>query len=977
MEDTKFTKSDIVQLKSYSTLKAYCEQQLGKDAKTRQGGVYPCPWGDHENNKLQLSEAESGVGLANCFACGRGGSVVDVASGVLGLDPKKDFTKVLHHIADVVGYRPRSSRMKTRSTRATTNKATTTTDKATDKATTDQGTDKPPFSQAQAWACVKKAHEDVDALTAWAQRLNLPLAALARLTDSSSIKTALLGLDERGKLLYMYPSLDAQGVPFFSAVKVRALPNAKMRFSNWKGGRFSTLWGALAIEADTETVIITEGESDALAVMYSLEISLERAHGDFSKIAVVAKPNASTFRKEWAGMLKGKEIILAVDADEAGQIGAKKTIEALHQAGVKQVYTWLAPEGIKDARDAFQHESPYRLVDDIITNKELAKVPALPDNVGIIEDCNADAMPIICLGEEGKNNVYWSLVNKAMYKLSANEHNPNNMLRMATVEHFASWICPSAEKDDIQNPKLEKAILNRASKTLLEMTKGRQFNASHMRGAGVWADSQGLIYNAGESCFLSSHDGGNHSLVPVSNIQGGFIYSKSSSTPSPAEQALSDDAALKVLELFKARTWASPFSGELLVGWLVCSALSGALPFRPHVWVNAPAGTGKTFLRDDILAGFGQFSLALDGAESTEAGLRGALNGGALPVVWDELERDAGDSRKETNINKVIALIRNATKGGKILKGVSGGGGVTRQEIKASFMLFSIDHALEKDSDISRFLCLRLMKARNAEIQGLLQNQVEGRAIVSDKAFFSRFITRILREYPAMLENITALDKHLQIQGHNPRSCEMFACLFAGYHAFACGGNISSADLVMVDSLLKQRNEQAEMQTSDPMRAIECLLNHTESIGGARRFSLRQIIEIERDSKNGNEPTEYIEERATVIFVLNKLGLAWHTFSKTGEQCLLIKTKGGAYKPIFAHGEFESRPLIPLLMEGGKKGDVSSLGIQCKDVRISSPNEQVKQEEGEIKPYQVYEKKAAGLRAPELCLCIPEHLIFP
>ena len=68
-------------------------------------------------------------------------------------------------------------------------------------------------------------------------------------------------------------------------------------------------------------------------------------------------------------MLVGKDIILVVDADEAGIKGADKTAKILRAAGVRRIFTWLPPDGCKDARAAFNPSAPSNLAESIITNK--------------------------------------------------------------------------------------------------------------------------------------------------------------------------------------------------------------------------------------------------------------------------------------------------------------------------------------------------------------------------------------------------------------------------------------------------------------------------------------------------------------------------------------------------------------------------------------------------------------------------------
>lgn len=949
MKSLRYTAKEIAHLKSYANLYQFCTAKLGKPERLGGGKVFfPCPYSDqHQRSKLELREHE-GIGYAKCWACDRDGTVIDIAAHLLGLDARKDFTRILDEVARVVGVAARAPEGE--ATRPQAKEST--------------------ISQAKAWECVERAQASPDVLLGWAERLHLPLEALQAYTCKESPRAALLGLDNNGRLAYMYTSLDSAGAVYFTGVKLRALPHEKSRFTSWKGSKPASLWGALSLQDDTATVIITEGESDALALLYSLRCWAEQSPehaAEGARLAVVAKPSASTFSQEWAHRLKGLDVILTVDADEAGKKGATQTIKKLRDAGVGTIYTWQAQGVAKDPRDAFDAQNPSALLADVLTAKELAEAATPAPSVQI---------PIIPLGEEGKLNVYWSQVNNRLYRLSANEHTSKHLLRMAKLQDFAQWLYPHMDEETIQ--KSRRVILDTAGDRLLELTAGMSFDSSRVRARGVWVDSEAgeIIYNAGNACYLCSADAPTPQLVD--KVRGRYIYDAGTALPHPSAEPLTDKEGASVVQFLEARTWDMPHSGELLAGWLVCGMLAGALPFRPHVWVNAPANTGKTYLRDDILRILGAVAVPLDGAESTEAALRAELNGAALPVVWDELEQDSGDRRKESNIERIVALIRNATKGGVIKKAVIGGGAAKTYEVRAAFMLFSIAHSLKKDSDMSRFLCLRLRKASNTAIAAITTQQREGRELIAQSSFQPRLISRLLQQYPFIMRNIAKVEAYLNERGHAPRRCEMLAALLAGSHALGVGGDITPALLAHADEVATSYSERDEQQQSDSQRALETLLAHPITVKG-RQLRLGQLVEIEHDYLNGIAPDEFIEERTDAYAILNGYGLGWHISqapSDKGAQYLRILPKMELLKPAFLGSAFQNRPLVPLFMEVGKKGDISPIGILCKNVRLSTPTKAQYTASACINPYAV-ESSPSRQRQPVTCLLVPSALIFP
>lgn len=106
-----------------------------------------------------------------------------------------------------------------------------------------------------------------------------------------------------------------------------------------------TLYGADKLVAGDTTVVITEGELDAL-VLWSQNIP-----------AVSSTGGALSFQAEWAQLLEGKEVYICFDNDNAGAEGMVKALSHLPEAKII-----LLPEmvGIKDVSDYVAHGHDFR-----------------------------------------------------------------------------------------------------------------------------------------------------------------------------------------------------------------------------------------------------------------------------------------------------------------------------------------------------------------------------------------------------------------------------------------------------------------------------------------------------------------------------------------------------------------------------------------------------------------------------------------
>ena len=376
------TSADITALKSPDVLHAYCRAALGAGKQVGRLMFYPCPYGAHSRPKLEVSERD-GVGVAMCRACDRGGTVYDVAAGVLGLDARKDFPAVVQAVADAVGYvlrddaaeTPRKShrKRKTGFSRPLGAVAAPAPARPVEKPLEYLPTDE----EAAAFDAVRRAAARPDVISWWADRLGLPLDVMMFHTDIQEAGAlGLLGLGKGGRLLYVYTHRPAAGEPVrVVGVKTRNLPGVEPRFL--MRGSKQMPWGWDAVDAAC-LVFVTEGESDTLAVRAALWAWLDDwAHNEPDTFpaadawpVVVGKPDAGTFRDTWARGLVGKDVVLIVDNDDAGRKGAEKTAGILRAAGVRRVFRWTPPAGAKDARAALDATRPWLLADDLMENRK-------------------------------------------------------------------------------------------------------------------------------------------------------------------------------------------------------------------------------------------------------------------------------------------------------------------------------------------------------------------------------------------------------------------------------------------------------------------------------------------------------------------------------------------------------------------------------------------------------------------------------
>lgn len=155
---------------------------------------------------------------------------------------------------------------------------------------------------------------------------------------------AHLGTHE-SKLGFIYPH----------GLKLRWQDAAGERRIAWVFGSNGELWRQDRLASSSvRTVYVCEGETDGISL---LDAGMETD----STVAVVAIPGASCWRQEWNALFAGRNVLVATDADDAGEKAAKRIVGELD--GVAARVARINPlallpedrrEGVKDIGDCHE-----------------------------------------------------------------------------------------------------------------------------------------------------------------------------------------------------------------------------------------------------------------------------------------------------------------------------------------------------------------------------------------------------------------------------------------------------------------------------------------------------------------------------------------------------------------------------------------------------------------------------------------------
>ena len=312
------------------------------------------------------------------------------------------------------------------------------------------------------------------------------------------------------------------------------------------------------------------------------------------------------------------------------------------------------------------------------------------------------ACPVIALGINGKTSFFVDTSGQLL-PISASEWGKKILLQLFAGRHqFLHWAWPRLSAKTFQINGLE---VDEAMSCLISAAQRRGIfsAADRIRGRGAWVTKGGLIWHAGDQIFRV--EGRQLQASPPGEIDGVFYPNLPKATVPWSEPVPEDDNPAHVLlEALRSWNWERPTLDPLLViGWIGCAFLGGALDWRPHLYTTGDKGVGKSTLHFLIKSVLG--ASLHSSADTTPAGIYQRVKQDSLPVAIDELEA-TDDNRRALG---VVSLARLASSGAVMFRGGSEHEGVEFQ-LRNTFFMSGINPPPMNAADRSRLALLNLGK---------------------------------------------------------------------------------------------------------------------------------------------------------------------------------------------------------------------------------------------------------------------------
>ncbi|MCA3266296.1 MAG: bifunctional DNA primase/polymerase, partial [Azospirillum sp.] len=394
------------------------------------------------------------------------------------------------------------------------------------------------------------------------------------------------------------------------------------------------------------------------------------------------------------------------------------------------------------------------------------------------KEASAKSNRIQFLGKNRGTYYYMSTREKQIVALGRNDHTKLNMIALAALDFWENKFGEEGYEGGVT------IDWDRAADWMMgESDKIGIFNPDNIRGRGAWVDGNRIVQNLGDALMIDGL------MVPFEQYQGRYVYEQGEPMSRSDEKPLKVEEARKVLDIFRRLRWQDNLSGVLIAGWSVTAPICGAMPWRAHGWLTGGAGSGKSWIQNNIINPLlAKTNMAVQ-SSTTEAGIRQTLQSDALPVVFDEIESE--DRHAQMRVQAILELMRQASSENSASIKKGGGNQVARAyNIRSQFLLSSIQVSLKQQADQTRVTVMRLREPAPKDKHELYQKErAEFEKLKQDvlttitPEFSRRFVARSIAGIKTIYANIEMFRRAAAEILGNTRLGDQAGTLFAGaYH---------------------------------------------------------------------------------------------------------------------------------------------------------------------------------------------------
>lgn len=445
----------------------------------------------------------------------------------------------------------------------------------------------------------------------------------------------------------------------------------------------------------------------------------------------------------------------------------------------------------------------------------------------------ATSAPFTALGFDEGRYYYLPAATEQVCSIGAGSHTQaGQLLQLADL----AWWCDAYPRDP-ERPWKGPNWTVAAGACMAMCKRAGVYDARNLRGRGVWVDGGVPVLHAGDRLVVGGVE------TPIAEHETRYVYQRQAAMRSSVAAPMERERSAAIAGAIAQLRWEQPDHAKLFAGWVALSTVCGALDWRPHVWLTAARGAGKSWVLENVVRPLvGEYAIVAQGS-STEAGIRQQLGVAALPVVIDEAE--AHGTTGESRVRRIIELARQASSGdaAPVIKGTATGDGVS-YSMHTMFLFASIGVALTNAADETRWSVVRLRPpvAGDEAFAALRETVAQTVTRASGDAFRARMYSMV----PTIRANAETLARAVS-ERMSRRMGDQLGALLAGWLAMVMDERIDD-DYArrVVDQM-----DLTEAQEAEAARDEEMLWGHLMAArvrvdrdrGGAAEFSLYELVD--------------------------------------------------------------------------------------------------------------------------------------
>ena len=433
--------------------------------------------------------------------------------------------------------------------------------------------------------------------------------------------------------------------------------------------------------------------------------------------------------------------------------------------------------------------------------------------------------------DENSRLVYYffSFDAKAVIKLAPSGMNKSNLMMLAPLNWWEQMF-PGSSKTRVDVDAATQFLIFHSHQV-------GTFKEKFIRGRGAWVDEGKFVIHTGDILLVDGQ------VTPLKAFRSRYVYEIGERLGFGTTQQLPASDAYELINKAKWLMWEREINAYLLAGWCVIAPFCGILQWRPHIWVTGPAGSGKSWVMDNIVKKLlGDTALVVQG-KTTEAGVRGLLQNDARAVLFDESDVDNNNDKER--VQNVLALARSSSyhDGGLIGKGTQTGGGRT-YTMRSCFAFSSIGVQLNQQSDRSRFTILGLVSFEGQRTkEDFLNFENEWTKLVTDE-YVKGLQSRTMNLLPTILNNSrTFADAVAHVIGQR-RIGDQVGGMLAGAYSLSSSKTISYDEAVEWVKSRDWTDERGLELTKDEYRLFGKLMGHMIRVETERGHIERSVGEL-------------------------------------------------------------------------------------------------------------------------------------